>query len=280
MAHLRRADAALYGLAVLLAVAATAAWIWRPSSATTFRSQIANSDFEAGSGVGWSEYAEEEWPIIVDDAGLPAGIGPHGGTRAARLGGDDGEQTYLEQQVTLRAARPVLAYWHWIDSEDSCGSDWARVLVNGSPVASYPLCSYANTPGWVKETVDLSAFIGRTVQLRLQVETDTSRPSYLYIDDVALEASGPAAYPNTSTSTATATNTPTNTPTSTATTTSTPTSTPTNTATVTNTPTSTPTNTTTATNTPTHTPTPTPSATGAPHIYLPLILRKSASGRE
>jgi hypothetical protein len=275
MAKLRRAEATLYGLAVLLAVAATATWIWGPSSATTPRSQVVNSDFEAGSGVGWSEHTKEGWPIIVHDTELSAGVGPHSGARAARLSGDNGERAYLEQQVTLSAASPVLGYWHWIDSEDSCGSDWARVLVSGSPVASYPLCSDANTDGWVKETIDLSAFIGRTVQLRLQVETDASGASHLYIDDVALEAGGPAAYANTSTSTATATNTPTststNTPTSTATSTATATNTPTNTPTSTATSTATATNT--PTSTPTQTPTPTATATAEGRLYLPLILR-------
>jgi hypothetical protein len=297
MKELRRADRALYGLMVLLATAAIAMWLWRPLSAMTPPSKFINSDFEAGPGVGWSEHTKGAWPIIVDNTALPAGITPHGGARAARLGGGNEELAYLEQQLTLSAASPVLSYWHWIDSEDSCGSDWARVLVNGRPVISYSLCIHTKTGGWVKKTVDLSGFIGHTVQLRLQVETDTLRPSFLYVDDVALEARGSVPYANTATATNTPTNTatPTNTPTHTATATNTPTNTPTNTATATNTPTNTaaatntPTNTATATNTLTNTPTDTATVTNTPtltpiatresHLYLPLILRESAKAR-
>jgi bacillopeptidase F (M6 metalloprotease family) len=145
-----------------------------------------NGGFEDGSGVGWTEHSLLEYSIVLRDVDLPVGVAPHTGRWAAWLGGDDDELAYLQQQAPITAAAPTLSYHHWIDSEDSCGFDFARVRVDGVEVDSYTLCIQAGTAGWVRRTVDLSAYVGQTVQLRLEAATDRSRPSSLYVDDVMM----------------------------------------------------------------------------------------------
>jgi hypothetical protein len=182
--------------------------------------QFVNGDFESGSGVGWTEYSLLGQPIIVHERALKGStdVTPHGGSWLAWLGGTEGadELSYIKQQVTIDAGAPVLAYWHWVESIDVCGWDWARVLVNGTEVTKFSLCMNTNTGAWVRRTADLSAYIGQTVWVQFQADTNQWNFSSWFVDDVTLEAAtGPTRTP-TATGTATATRTP-RTPTSSAT---------------------------------------------------------------
>ena len=147
---------------------------------------IANGDFESGPS-DWTEFSQQGWPIILTPPDLI--VTPHSGIWAAWLGGDNNEIAYIEQQVTVPAGSPYLAYWHWIDSEDFCGYDFGGVLVNGTVVDGYDLCSSENTGGWVKYVVDLSAYQGQSVALQIRAETDPSGNSNLFVDDVAFQSS-------------------------------------------------------------------------------------------
>jgi serine protease len=153
---------------------------------------IVNPGFESGH-TGWTEYSALGYDLIMN----PFPVTPHGGSWAAWLGGDHNEDSYIQQSVTVPAATPYLSYWHWIDSEDFCGWDFGSVQVNGTTVNEYTLCASANTNGWVQRTVNLGAYAGQTVSLRIRVVTDSSFVSSLFVDDVAFQASAsvPAALP-------------------------------------------------------------------------------------
>jgi hypothetical protein len=252
--------------------------------------QVINGDFESGPGAGWTEYSLLGQPIIFDDRALTSStdVTPHGGAWLAWLGGteDADEISYIKQQVTIDSAAPVLAYWHYVESIDVCGWDWARVLVNGTEVIKVSLCMNTNTGSWVRRTVDLSAYTGQTVWIQFEADTNRWNFSSWFVDDVILEAAaGPTSTP-TATGTATATRTPTSTRTSTGTATATPSRTPTasstpaGTATSTATATASPQPTGTATNTPTlgpastgtPTPTLTPRAGMRWYVRIPLVI--------
>ena len=51
---------------------------------------------------------------------------------------------------------------------------------------TYDLCDTNDTSGWVRQTVDLSAYAGQTIQLQFRAETDSSENSNWFVDDVAL----------------------------------------------------------------------------------------------
>ena len=150
---------------------------------------IVNGDFESGS-TSWTEYSYQGYAIILSSSDLPHT--PHSGSYAAWLGGVSNEISYIQQQVTIPAGAPYLVYWHWISSTDSCGHDFGGVEVNGSVVDVYNLCSSTNTGGWVKHSVNLSAYAGQSIALQIRAETDSSNTSNLYIDDVSLQASASA----------------------------------------------------------------------------------------
>lgn len=152
-------------------------------------SVIVNGNFESGSGVGWTEYSSHGWDIILN-SGFPGSITPHGGAWAAWMGGEYDDISYIQQQVTVSAATPYLAYYHWIASAETlCGADVGGVLVNGTVVNSYNLCTTTGTGGWVRYTVNLNAYAGQTVTLQIRVETDSSLNSNLFVDDVSFAAS-------------------------------------------------------------------------------------------
>ena len=154
-------------------------------------SGLVNSDFESGS-TGWAEYSLLNYALITSSFPVTA----HSGIYAAWLGGADSAIDYIEQQVTIPASAPYLVYWQWISSEDVCGYDYGGVLLNGSVVDVYDLCSSTNTGGWVTHSVDLSAYAGQSVMLQIRIETDSSNISNLYIDDVSFQATAAASVQN------------------------------------------------------------------------------------
>ena len=148
---------------------------------------LVNGNFESGV-TGWTEFSTHNWPIIVN-SGFPGTVTPHGGSWAAWLGGEYDEISYVQQSVGVPASTPYLAYWHWIASSDACGFDYGGVVVNSTVVDVYDLCSSANTGGWVKHVVNLSAYAGQIVTLQIRAETDSSDNSNLFVDDVAFQSS-------------------------------------------------------------------------------------------
>jgi len=148
---------------------------------------LVNGNFESGN-TGWTVSSTHSF-IVIRQSFAPNNVPMHGGSWGAWLGGDDNETTSLQQQVSIPASAPYLAFWHWIGSGDACGYDKATLSVNGAVVHQYDLCYLTSTSGWVKKVVNLSAYAGQAVTLRLQTQNDSSANSNLFVDDVAFQAS-------------------------------------------------------------------------------------------
>ena len=79
-----------------------------------------------------------------------------------------------------------LVYWEWIASgEESCVYDGAEISADGSVLQQFGLCVTSNTHAWVRREIDLSAYAGRSVTLRITVVTDTSVNSNYFVDDLS-----------------------------------------------------------------------------------------------
>ncbi len=152
-----------------------------------------NGDFESGR-TGWTEYSTHGW-VLIKNAGFPGSVAPRSGNWAVWLGGEYDDVSFIEQEVAVSSANPYLAFWHWIASEELCGGyDAGGVIINGSIVVDqFDLCTPANTGGWVKHVVDLSAYAGQTVPVQIRAETDYSNNSNLFIDDVSFQATSAAS---------------------------------------------------------------------------------------
>lgn len=147
---------------------------------------LVNGDFESGPQ-GWQEFSAQSLPIVVQGYGLLA-IAPHSGAWGAWLAGTHNEVSFLQQAVLIPPDRPILSYWHFILSEDSCGHDRAGVVIDGATVDRYDLCRSKNTTGWALHRADLRGYAGRTVQLQIRAETNGSEISHYLVDDVTFEA--------------------------------------------------------------------------------------------
>jgi hypothetical protein len=155
---------------------------------------LINGDFEQGWEVGWEEYSTHGWAIILPFQYLPEA--PHSGNWAAWLGGDNEELSLVAQEVTIQSGAPYLVYWYWINSEDECGYDFGGVVVNNATVVDiFDLCAAQNTHGWVRRSVNLSAYVGQTILFDIRTETDEALISNMLLDDVSLAASPAGAGP-------------------------------------------------------------------------------------
>ena len=149
---------------------------------------LVNGDFEAGADVPIGDVTIAASWIVFSTHGRniiqTGGVTPKSGSFLAWLGGEDYETNYIQQIVSVNPTLPYLTYYHWIDSTDWCGYDYATIRVDGFLVGFDDLCQSTNTQGWVKRSVNLSAYAGKTILLRIGVDTDESYPSSLFVDDV------------------------------------------------------------------------------------------------
>jgi hypothetical protein len=151
---------------------------------------VVNADFEAGR-TGWIEYGDSpyfDYPLIMHVSEVPLPFTPHKGSWLAWLGGESGFMTFIEQEIIIPEVMPELVYWHWIDSMFECDESVGGVIIVETFVDFYQLCAITDTGGWVKRTVNLNAFAGQTVRLRIFSSTDVDNYSNLFIDSVSIHA--------------------------------------------------------------------------------------------
>ena len=153
---------------------------------------VTNGGFEDGK-TGWTESSSQGFRLICTKATCGAGLQPHTGDALVWLGGGNRERSRLRQTLTLPAGQPAtLSYAYWIESEDYCGYDYGyvQVYVNNSlrTLKRYSLCNQLSTGGWVAQSLDLSAYAGKTIRIEFYAANDRSLISSLLIDDVALHS--------------------------------------------------------------------------------------------
>jgi hypothetical protein len=122
---------------------------------------------------------------------------PGNGYNSARLGSsvENNRLAWISQDVYVPVERPTLTYWHYVDSQEpNCHQytfyDFVSVVINkdeSSPVRSYELCDDIVNQTWVKRSIDLYAYRGRVVNLKVSFESDFINPSDFYVDDFRFE---------------------------------------------------------------------------------------------
>lgn len=162
-----------------------------PGSCTN---RVTNGSFESGAQ-GWSQDSTHGYTLICTAAACGPNLNPHGGSYAVWLGGDDGETSKVYQNnVVLPAGQTaILTFWQRLESEDFCGYDYGYVKVTTGgttkTIKKYNLCYTSVTNGWVKRSLDLSSYAGKTIRLMFQATTDFSLVSSFLVDDVAITGS-------------------------------------------------------------------------------------------
>lgn len=142
---------------------------------------LPNGDFEQGH-VAWHEYSNHAYEIIRSKTD-PLIKPPHSGSWEAWLGGANSQIDKLNQTVTVPADHPYLSFWMWIDSVDFCNYDFAYLYAGTTQIVKQDLCKDRNTNNWVRKVYDLTAYRGKSIDLMISVETDSTRISSLFVDD-------------------------------------------------------------------------------------------------
>jgi hypothetical protein len=131
----------------------------------------------------WRQKAEDGANLILDDG-------------YARLGGYNVGRDDLRQKIRVREKTDLLAYGLKVETdEEKHPFDLLLVRLtdrDGKQLAVLERYTDRNTGKWRREKVNLSRFVGRTVYLSFYVETDPTRLTTFYLDNVVVEDRTPA----------------------------------------------------------------------------------------
>ena len=168
--------------------------LFRPPDATC-GDVLVNGGFETGEG--WAGIANSSGAIL--DAAIYSSAQAHSGARSGRVGStSNGIWNEVLQTAALppRVLSATLSYWRWLDSQEgtagafdvfSIGLETGRGIELGAPARIDN--TSAGRGQWVFASQPLAnapALSGRSVWVSLKGLTDGSKPSALYVDDVAL----------------------------------------------------------------------------------------------
>jgi Domain of unknown function (DUF4082)/Fibronectin type III domain/Bacterial Ig domain len=141
----------------------------------------------------------------------------HTGTASALVGtaagADQAGESSISQTVTVPAGTSSLSFWYWPATNDStctgtgCIYDWqeAQIRTTGGATLASAFKSCSNSQAWTQVTFNTSAYAGQTVVLWFNVHGDGSNTpdnTWMYLDDVALSATGVPTAPAAPTSVA------------------------------------------------------------------------------
>lgn len=150
-----------------------------------------NGDYEAGAQ-NWIQQSTHGFMLICTTASCGANVNPHGGSYAVWLGGADNETSSVYQNgIALPAGTTaILTFWQRLESQDYCSYDYGYVKLTANGVTKtikrYDLCYSKVTNGWVKRSLDISSYAGKTIRLTFQSISDSSLISNFFVDDVAI----------------------------------------------------------------------------------------------
>jgi len=142
--------------------------------------------------VGWTQTSTGGHPLICSRTSCGVTLTPRTGDWLAWLGGAHNEKAVLKQlNIVLPAGqKATLRYGYRLHSQDACGYDYGYVQIRSGTTTktlkTYRLCTRTNTAGWVRDSINLDSYAGKTVQLLFKIRTDASLYSNLFVDDVSL----------------------------------------------------------------------------------------------
>ena len=146
---------------------------------------IVNGGFE--SSASWTQSSSGAFTIAPDPTK------PHTGLNSAYLCGYDNCTDSIYQTVTIpsTATSATLTYWTYVSTTETTHSyDFLKTQVrnsSGTVLSTLQTLSDATATGWTKQTFDLSAYKGQTIQINFLGTNDVSNPTDFFVDDVSLQ---------------------------------------------------------------------------------------------
>lgn len=168
---------------------------------------IKNGDFELGSNGDWVQYSWAGSDLIWSTAAVTQTT-PHSGASLAVLGdmlyffypplAQKYEANRIWQQLAIPAdaTNVSMRYYYQIRSDDACGHDVARVIVQeplipAETIATYDLCQATQATEWVMASFDLTRYAGKTILLTFETLLNLDLGSVFLVDDVSLSFDNP-----------------------------------------------------------------------------------------
>ncbi len=149
--------------------------------------QIRNGGFEAQTE-GWAVSSLKGSLVIMHDAYLPPDVLAYAGNYAAWLGGVNDEENGIAQTIAIPTPGAALKFrWRLQSAETDCHNDVLTISINNIVVDSIGLCRSKGTSDWPEYTRSLNGFAGQSVVMQLQVKTNGSLSSNLFVDEVRVE---------------------------------------------------------------------------------------------
>lgn len=139
------------------------------------------ADGNMSNYASWTEYSTNGF-FLIGDYGIYRSA-----TGSAWLGSENNETSSVSQTITLPSGPhfATMEYWYKLDRFD-CGSDVFRVKINGSIVRSYSLCNDPASGSWIRQLIDLSAYVGTSPNIMFELVNNGNHPSDVYLDDVSV----------------------------------------------------------------------------------------------
>jgi cardiolipin synthase len=132
---------------------------------------------------------------------------PHSGKNYASLGGSNNENDTLTQTITVPAGTPSAPFTFWVNitTQETNGKSYDYLYVeihnaSGTLLATPLTLSNTNSSSdnntlgvyFQPQSVDLSPYAGKTIEVVFHATTDYEKPTTFLIDDVSVTASGTA----------------------------------------------------------------------------------------
>jgi hypothetical protein len=151
---------------------------------------IVNGGFEQGR-MGWSEYTTGQgWKAHNLIGSYMEGFQPHGGRFGARLGGYEGVWDAITQPVTLPTGGQLSFWWKMGTYENLPHTDHLFVQLlepGGDSVAVLARHDDQDLENvWLQDTVDVSAYAGQTLVLRVSASNDNYYFTWFDLDEICL----------------------------------------------------------------------------------------------
>lgn len=153
---------------------------------------LTNGGFETGSATPWTM---STGTLCSNGGSGCSGESSHAGTWFAWLGGyGSSHSDTVSQGVTVPpgATKATLSFYLHIDTAETgtTAYDTLKVqVVSGSTTTTVATYSNANAAtGYVLKTIDLSAYVGKTITLKFLATEDSSLQTSFVLDDISLTA--------------------------------------------------------------------------------------------
>lgn len=157
---------------------------------------IINGAFAQGPNVGWAS----TWPtgpqdvIIVrcdglNDSAVRSGCG---GEYLAWLGGRRvPQEMYLSQAITsplpsTYSAQLRYRFFTFSDRTSTCDLDYALITINGTETKRYNLCSSQDTNSWTSDSISLTDFRGKPIDLSFGIHLSGGALGNFFLDDITI----------------------------------------------------------------------------------------------